>query len=178
MLALIADHHRFTGDRQFLREVWPVIVKAARCIQGLLESDGLMPISVSHEGYLAQPVHSYWDDFWTLRGLDDAAELARMLGADDDGRWDQLARRWKNLAARVRAGLFASIAATRAARNLDFIPGSAEWADFDPTATANAIYLLDVPEGLDRTAVERTFDIYLADWHQKRSGELDWANYT
>jgi hypothetical protein len=178
MLALIADHHRFTGDRQFLRETWPVIDKAVRCIEGLLESDGLMPISVSHEGYLAQPVHSYWDDFWTLRGLNDAAELARILGADDDGRWDQLARRWKNLAARVGAGLFASIAATRAARNLDFIPGSAEWADFDPTATANAIYLLDVPEGLDRTAVERTFDTYFADWRSKRSPEATSQNYT
>ena len=29
---------------------------------------GLLPESVSHEGYLAQPVHAYWDDFWALRG--------------------------------------------------------------------------------------------------------------
>ncbi len=78
----------------------------------------------------------------------------------------------------MRAGLFASIAATRAARHLDFIPGSAEWADFDPTATANAIYLLDVPEGLDRTAVERTFDTYFADWRSKRSPEATSQNYT
>ena len=48
----------------------------------------------------------------------------------------------------------------------------------DPTATANAIYLLDVPEGLDRAALERTFDKYLDDWRAKRSGALDWANYT
>ena len=34
---------------------------------------GLLPESVSHEGYLSQPVHSYWDDFWALRGLRDAA---------------------------------------------------------------------------------------------------------
>ena len=40
-----------------------------------------MPVSVSHEGYLAQPVHSYWDDFWALRGLRDAVDLAR----DDRG---------------------------------------------------------------------------------------------
>ena len=174
LIALIADYYRFTGDRQLLEEAWPFIDKAVQCIEGLLESDGLLPISVSHEGYLAQPVHSYWDDFWALRGLTDAADLARILGT----RADELARRSSALAARLGAGLFASIAATRAAHELDFIPGSAEWADFDPTATANALYLLDVPRGLDRAAVERTFDLYLADWRTKRSGEGTWSNYT
>ena len=55
---------------------------------------------------------------------------------------------------------------------LDFIPGSIEWADFDPTATANAIYLLDVPHGLNRAALERTFERYLTDWRNKRSGKV------
>jgi hypothetical protein len=183
LLALIADYHRFTGDPQFLQEVWPFVVKAVQCIEGLLESDGLLPISVSHEGYLAQPVHSYWDDFWALRGLGDAADMARILGAGDGAEGDalggdELARRWLELAARVGAGLFASIGATRAAHKLDFIPGSAEWADFDPTATANAIYLLDVPEALDRAAVERTFDKYLADWRSKRAAGATSQSYT
>jgi hypothetical protein len=74
--------------------------------------------------------------------------------------------------------LFASIETTRSQRKLDFIPGSIEWADFDPTATANALYLLDIPEGIDRQAVERTFDTYLAEWRRKRSGELASPNYT
>ena len=177
LIALIADHQRFTGDRQFLREVWPAVAKAAACIEGLLESDGLLPISVSHEGYLAQPVHSYWDDFWALRGLGDAADLARMLDGEAGG-GEPAASRWQALAARVSAGLYASIAATRAARKLDFIPGSAEWADFDPTATANAIYLLDVPRELDRSAVERTFDAYLADWRSKRAPGATSQSYT
>jgi hypothetical protein len=172
LIALIADYYRFTGDRDFLEESWPFIDKAAGCIRGLLDATGLLPISVSHEGYLAQPVHSYWDDFWALRGLRDAVELAR-LRRDED--W---ARIFAPVARRFEATLFASIEATRARRNLDFIPGSIEWADFDPTATANALYLLDVPEALNRKAVERTFDIYLAEWRRKRSGEVDWANYT
>jgi len=74
--------------------------------------------------------------------------------------------------------LFASIERTRALHELDFIPGSVEWADFDPTATANAIGLLDVAEGLDRKAVEHTFDRYLADWRRRRSGALEWTNYS
>jgi len=172
LIALIADHYRFTGDKTLLEDTWIFVERALACIEGLLETDGLLPISVSHEGYLAQPVHSYWDDFWALRGLTDAADLARALGRDDT------AVRSTALAARVARGLFASIESTRARRGLDFIPGSAEWADFDPTATANALYLFDVPDGLDRAALERTFDKYLADWRGKRSGEVPAANYT
>ncbi len=172
LLALIADYHRFTSDDAQLEESWTYIDKAVGCIEGLLGPDGLLPISVSHEGYLAQPVHSYWDDFWALRGLGDAVELAKAAGRGDS------AQRWAALRERFAASLFASIETTRAQRALDFIPGSIEWADFDPTATANAIYLLDVPDGLDRKAVERTFDKYLADWRSRRSGAVAWTNYT
>src|SRR5229473_1616154 len=172
LLALIADYHRFTSDEAFLTESWTFIDRAVGCIEKLLGKDGLLPISVSHEGYLAQPVHSYWDDFWALRGLRDAADLARAAGHETS------AQRWRSVSARFAASLFASIEATRAQRKLDFIPGSIEWADFDPTATANAIYLFDVPEGLNRAAVDQTFDKYLADWRAKRSGAVAWSNYT
>jgi F5/8 type C domain len=172
LLALIADYHRFTSDHALLAESWGFIDRAVGCIEGLLGDDGLLPISVSHEGYLAQPVHSYWDDFWALRGLRDAADLADAAGRESS------AERWRVLSARFAASLFTSIEATRAQRKLDFIPGSIEWADFDPTATANAIYLLDVPDGLDRAAVEQTFDKYLADWRAKRSGAVAAPNYT
>ena len=172
LIALIADYYRFTSDDQLLKECWTFVDKSVRFIERLLEPSGLLPISVSHEGYLAQPVHSYWDDFWALRGLRDAVDLARALGEGD------LAQRWEALVTRFASALFASIEATRSQRNLDFIPGSIEWADFDPTSTANAITLLDVPDGLDRKAVERTFDAYLFDWRRKRSGALESPNYT
>jgi hypothetical protein len=172
LLALIADYLYVSADIEFVRGLWPRIEKAAGFIEGAIEAGGLMPISVSHEGYLAQPVHSFWDDFWTLRGLDDAAELARRTGHESS------ARRWQELGGRFSAALFAAIENTRAQRGLDFIPGSIEWADFDPTATANALYLLDVPSGLDRGALERTFEKYLADWRSKRSGAVAWTNYT
>jgi hypothetical protein len=172
LIALIADYHRFSGDRELLAECWVYIDRAVGYIERVLDPNGLMPISVSHEGYLAQPVHSYWDDFWTLRGLRDAVELARILGKDAS------ALHWEALCARFADSLFTSIEDTRARRGLDFIPGSIEWADFDPTATANAIYLFDVPERLNREAVQRTFDKYLIDWRAKRSGALDWSNYT
>jgi hypothetical protein len=107
-----------------------------------------------------------------LRGLRDAVDLARVVGERES------AERWAALATRFASALYASIEQTRAEHNLDFIPGSIEWADFDPTSTANAIAFLDVADGLDRNAVERTFDRYLSDLRRKRSGDLEWANYT
>jgi hypothetical protein len=172
LIALIADYYRFTADDRLLRESWDHIERAVGCLEGLLESDGILPISVSHEGYLAQPVHSYWDDFWALRGLRDAVDLARIVGAKE------LGTRWQALATRFAVNVFSSVESTRKERNLDFIPGSIEWADFDPTSTANAIALLGLLDEFDRGAVERTFDRYLYDWRRKRSGALEAPNYT
>ncbi len=174
-VALIADHHRFTGDDVLLRECWTCVEQAVGYLERVVGTDGangLLPVSVSHEGYLAQPVHAYWDDAWALRGLRDAVPLAERLGHAE------LAQHWRTLAARLSEALFASIDATRKARALEFVPGSIEWADFDPTATANAVYLLGVPPELDRAALEHTFDAYLDDWRRKRSGALPWSNYT
>jgi len=171
-LALLGDYFAFTKDRKLILELWPRILATSTFIEQALGDDGLLPISVSHEGYLAQPVHSYWDDFWALRGLRDVAILARALECRAE------AEHWQAVAERLSQALSASIEATRSAERLDSIPGSVEWADFDPTATANAVTLLDVPQEMNRQALDSTFDRYLTDWHRKRSGELEWSNYT
>lgn len=168
-IALIADYVRLTGDDSLLKRHWSRITRVVQFIEHSLEASGLMPISASHEGYLAQPVHSFWDSFWTWCGLRDAAWLASRLGKKT---------KWAWLVEHVRLSLLDAIQGKREARQLDYIPGSVEWADFDPTATANAITLLDVPEGLDRKAIDWTFDKYLIDWRRKRTGDLPWTNYT
>lgn len=172
LIALLADIVSFSQDDALLQEAWPAAQKAAACIEVLIDELGLLPISASHEGYLAQPVHSYWDDFWAVRGLRDATLLAQRLGDA------AAATRWQALEQRLSAALFASIEATRARAQLDFIPGSLEWADLDPSATAKALSTLDLPTGLDRAAVERTFEGYLADWRAKRRGEQPWTQYS
>jgi hypothetical protein len=171
-IALVADHFRFARDKSFTAALWPQVCKAAAYIERTLEPSDLMPISASHEGYLAQPVHSYWDDFWTLRGLRDAAALSRVFGSEAD------VERWNAAAERLSAGISQSLEETRREKQLEYIPGSVEWADFDPTATANAITLFDVPVEMNRAAVDWTFDKYLVDWRRKRTGELEWSNYT
>ena len=78
-------------------------------------------------------------------------------------------------AAAVPAGAAAVAAAGAVAAGLS---AALSCAYAVPTATANAIALLDVAEGLDPKAVEHTFDQYLFDWRRRRSGALEWTNYS
>ncbi|MBN8456800.1 MAG: discoidin domain-containing protein [Verrucomicrobia bacterium] len=133
---------------------------------------GLLPESASHEGYLAHPVHSYWDDFWGIRGLHAAADLAEHLGHPDD------ASRWRAEAAGFLTDVRASLDRVIAQRNLTYIPGSVEWADFDPTATANAIGLLDFADALPVAPLRAMLETYLDGFRRKHSGKMPWNNYT
>jgi hypothetical protein len=182
----VAECFRFTGDRRFLEALWPNVARAVRYIEALramrLEPEydapdmrarrGLLPESASHEGYLAQPVHSYWDDFWAVRALGDAAYLADALGDPAE------ARRLADLQAAFRENVRESIALTIAERKVEYVPGSVEWADFDPTATSNAISLLGEMTTMPRVALERTFAQYLAGFRRRVRNEIDWNNYT
>ncbi len=131
----VMESFRFTGDRDFLLEMWPYVRKAARFIE-LLRSQrmtpeyqtpeklaryGLLPESASHEGYLSHPVHAYWDDFWALRGLKDAATMAAELGHPDE------ARDFSALAYAFRDTLCDSINRVIADKGLHYVPGSVEW---------------------------------------------------
>jgi hypothetical protein len=165
--------------------MWPAVRQAVAYIETLRAervtaeydeatkraSYGLLPESASHEGYLAHPVHSYWDDFWALRGLGDAAEMAELLGEHDEA--------IRIVAARdsLRAALAASIEVTMRERGIDTVPASVEWADFDPTATANAVSLLDEAGVMPRAALERTFAVYVEGVRARRSGGVEWAKY-
>src|SRR5947209_6043141 len=88
---LVAEYTRLTGDVVLANEVWPHVEKAANYIDTIRKQTrgeaphfaGLLPPSISHEGYSAKPMHSYWDDFWALRGLEDVTWLAERLGKHD-----------------------------------------------------------------------------------------------
>jgi hypothetical protein len=182
----VMECFRFTRDRAFIAEMWPAVRGAVGYLEGLRatrlgpEFDapefrarrGLLPESVSHEGYLAQPVHSYWDDFWALQGYRDAAAMAAILGEDEE------ARRIGAIADEFRVAVRSSVECTMAERHIDYVPGSVEWADFDPTATANAVMLLDGIANLPQAAVARTFDEYLTGYRRRSRGEIDWNNYS
>ena len=95
----IAEYWRYTGDSTFLEVMWPHVQGAYSYMEQLRLSErteenrarnpafyGMMPVSISHEGYSAKPMHSYWDNFWALRGYKDAVEIAEALGKPDDAR--------------------------------------------------------------------------------------------
>ncbi|MGF1614189.1 MAG: discoidin domain-containing protein [Gammaproteobacteria bacterium] len=186
LIFAVMECFRFGGDRNWLTEFWPVVCKAVGYIETLrrqrLGSEyrtpekrscyGLLPESVSHEGYLAHPVHAYWDDFWALRGLKDAVAMADTLG-------DMAAvGRLTSLRDDFRATLYTSIAATMGERDIDYLPGSVEWADCDPVASAIALTLIDELPYLPAAVVERTYTEYLTRFRAMRCGSVPWTQDT
>jgi hypothetical protein len=182
----VVEYYRFTGDRAFLEEMRPPVAKALAFMENLrgkrltVEYEtpekrvffGLLPESMSHEGYMAHPVHSYWDDFWAVRGLRDAAFMAEVLG--DTREADRLTGLRNSFEENVRASLAAAIAR----HGIDFVPGSVELGDFDPTSTSIALGLLDEPHLLPPAETTRTFDKYLAGLRDRARGAVAWNSYT
>lgn len=180
----LAEYFRFTGDIELVERLWPAAqgaigymesLRAQRRTDAFREGErracyGILPESASHEGYLAQPVHAYWDDFWGLRGLADAIELAEALDRPTE------AARLRTLYEDFDRCLYASICATIAARKLNYVPGSVEWADIDPSATATAVAITD-PARLPQAELAWTFDEHLRTIARRRSGE-PWVNYS
>lgn len=183
----VMESFRFTHDRKFLQSMWPYVRRAARFIEKLratrltpeyskpdkLARRGLLPESASHEGYLAHPVHSYWDDAWGLRGLLDAADIARELGHKKD------ADNFAQLAEEFRKTFSTSVRRVIADKKLNYVPGSVEWADFDPTATSNAVTLLQDTGILPAEKLDEMFAHFVHDFRRKHfTGEMTWNNYT
>jgi hypothetical protein len=132
---------------------------------------GLMPPSISHEGYSDKPAYSYWDDFWALRGYKDAVQMAQALGETT------LAARWAVWRDEFEADLSASVAATARHYGLSHIAGAADRGDFDATSTTMALNPAQadrLPAGLLRG----TFDRYVTDMQARIDGRKPWRDYT
>ncbi len=180
---LIAEVYRYGRDRTWGEKMLPSVERAVDHIETLRQSRrteswkgkdafGLLPESISHEGYSAQAVHSYWDDFFGYRGLDDAVELAQALSRDD------LARAWGERRDEFRVDLLASIEQTRKRAGIDYVPGSVELADFDSTATTIALDPVGLEEELPRAALEATFERFFEELAARRAGIREWEVYT
>lgn len=183
---LAAEYYRHTGDRAVLEELWPHIARAAGYLDSLRrtlrtaeysqgnprEFFGLLPPSISHEGYSAKPMHSYWDDFFALRGFKDAAAAARVLGKTGE------AGRWTATGEEFARDLYASIQAAMERHHIDFIPGAADLGDFDATSTTIAVSPGGELARLPRAALERTFERYWSGVQERRAPGAHWEAYT
>jgi hypothetical protein len=179
----VVEVFRLTGDREFLLELWPRLLRAVDAIAALRAKRtterfrgracfGLLPESISHEGYSSRPVHAYWDDFFAVRGLGDAAYAAGVIGDD------KASRRIAALRDAMRADLHASIVRTIEAHGIDFLPGSVELGDFDPTSTAIALDPGGEGARLPSAALSRTFERYWEEFDSRRRGETAAEAYT
>jgi hypothetical protein len=133
---------------------------------------GLLPESISHEGYWKRAVHSYWDDSWALLGLKEAVVAATALSENAE------AARIAALRDAFRRDLRSSIEATMRHFHLATIPASADLGDFDPSATSIAIAPGRERALLPAAALARTYDEYMADFRGRRSGVKEWDAYT
>ena len=181
----IAEQYRYTRDRALLEAMWPHVVGAVKYMDELRASErtgdnrakdpafyGMMPASISHEGYSAKPMHSYWDNFWALRGYKDAVEIAQWLGHADE------ARRFAASRDEFRADLQASLKAATAQHGIDFLPGAAELGDFDATSTTIALAPGGEQANLPQNLLYNTFERYWREFVQRRDGTRDWKDYT
>jgi hypothetical protein len=183
---LAAEIYRFGGDRKLAEKMWPRVKDAAGYLDHLrqqrktpeyLAADkrefyGILPPSISHEGYSAKPMHSYWDDFFALKGFRDAAFLAKELGKEKDR------RRIETIAQEFEHDLRASIAAAMKRHQIAYVPGCADLGDYDATSTTIALSPCGAADIPPPGALERTFDGYMKFFRARRGGSEPWEAYT
>ncbi|HSE12747.1 MAG TPA: discoidin domain-containing protein [Rudaea sp.] len=186
LIHAIAQLYRYGGDRADLERNWPHIAAAVSYMDTLRRSEqsdanrtddrranfGLLPASISHEGYSSKPMHSYWDDFWALTGYKDAVEMARVLGKNDAAAAISASRD------EFRHDLFASIATTTKAHAIDYLPGCAELGDFDATSATVMLSPAGEQQALPQDLLHNTFERYWNGFAERRDGTKPWDDYT
>lgn len=187
---MVHELWRHTRDRALVEPLWPQVDAAARYMETLRQSQrtpaqqgtpywGLMPASISHEGYAAKPMHSYWDDFWALAGYRDAVRLARAFAPlaaapSQPARADELARQHDEFAADLAASLAAAVARHRIAH----LPGAAELGDFDPSSSTMIFSPAGFETRVPRTLLDATWERYWREAVARRDGRREWKDYT
>jgi hypothetical protein len=177
---LVAEYTRLTGDAALANEVWPHVEKAANYIDTLRKQthgeaphfSGLLPPSISHEGYSAKPMHSYWDDFWALRGLKDVTWLAERLGKP------KAAQHFAAIRDEFSRDFHESIRRAIEVHHIHYIPGSADLGDFDPTSTTIGIEPVDDLANLPHDVVVAEFIQYWNLASERMKGTRAWRDYT
>jgi hypothetical protein len=172
-VTLLYNYFAATGDRPLLLQQYTNIIRALTFLQHLRESEcrteylqhpdqqryyGILPKSVSHEGYYPEPGnHSYWDNFWALLGWTNGIRLATALSRTNDMPWMQ------HQYALLADALTASISNTMDHFNINHLPGCAELGDFDPSSSAAAIVFGTPLPQLSGILLTNTFNRYWYD---------------
>lgn len=183
-LFLLAEVVRYTGDTSIAHRHWAAAQRVVAYYDSLRNTTrtaayrapdkahffGLLPPSISHEGYSAKPMHSYWDDLFALRGFKDAVQLAQVVG---DGAAQQ---RFSAIRDEFERELIASVRASMRKHSIAYVPGCADLGDFDATSTS--IALTPVEAALPDSAVRATFARYSEFFRAREEGREKWDAFT
>ncbi len=161
----VGEYYRFTKDKEFVKEVFPSVLKALKFLEALraqmladqykeTASYGIIPKSHSHEGYIGNPQQSLWDDYWALKGWKDGRMLAEVLGRTDEIDW------MKKEEEGLRENLLKDIELVRSRKNIAYIPASIGLADFDPTSTSISVWPTEESRYLPKEELLYTLDKY------------------
>lgn len=188
LIYIIREYFNFTKDTAFLKAKNENVLKAVEYIESLIAERstdhfkngndsvrayyGLVTESISHEGYSAKPMHSYWDNFFTMKGLKDATEIQKILGETENY------ERIKKVRDQFKENLYNSINLAMKVRIIDYIPGCVELGDFDATSTTIALTPCNELGNLPKPQVYNTFEKYFKFFQDRRDGKADWVNYT
>jgi hypothetical protein len=188
LIYMIKEYFNFTKDTTFLRLKNENVLNAVEYIQSLIAERstdhfkdgndsvhayyGLVPESISHEGYSAKPMHSYWDNFFSMKGLKDAAEIQMILGEKENY------ERIKTIRDTFRENLYNSLNLAMKTRKIDYIPGCVELGDFDATSTTIALTPCNELNNLPKPQVFNTFEKYYEFFKNRRDDKIEWVNYT
>ena len=185
-LYMVREYFSFSHDTAWLAGKWDNISRTFQYIQSLRRlrtTDvylhgtpreracfGLVPESISHEGYCPAPMHSYWDDFFVLRGLKDAAYAARVLGKSD--RAAIVAER-DDFSNDILASLRQAIRNT----HVRYIPGCAELGDFSGLSTTVAVTPCDALRQMPEAETRYTFDESYRMFLERKNNTAAWDSY-
>ena len=179
---LVAEYYRYSGDAGLVCELMPQILRIVRCIKSLSMETmqpelpehvrGLLPKSISHEGYSSCPAFSYWDDLWGVKGLEGAVCLAREFGTVAEAEEAEEIRR------EFTERLIGSIELSMKVHGISYIPGAADFGDFDATSTTIGADPCTLLLTRFRPALEQTFDKYWELFCQRASNFTGSDKYT
>ncbi len=186
LIFLAAEVYRYTSDRALLEAVWPHVEAAVRYMDGQRTSErtlanltekrrmlfGLLPPSISHEGYASKPAYSYWDVFWGLLGYKDAVDIAETLGKR------RAAKEFAQGLAEFRRDVFNSVRNTTEVHGISYVPGAADLGDFDATSTTIALAPAGEEHSIPDDLLRATFERYWRNFTNRRDGKASWDAYT
>jgi len=184
---LLLQYFNFTKDTSMLRSKWENIKKTVAFIEHQISEEssatykygtseqrsfyGLVPASISHEGYV-KPMHSYWDDFFVILGLKDAVVISKILGMKKEE------NEYKKIRDTFRTNLYNSMRLAMKNTGVNYIPGCAELGDFDATSTAIGIFPCNELKNIPEPQLHNTFNKYYSFFKKRLNPDDKWINYT